>query len=308
MPQQHDVQQPRQQQQQLEALQQVQQPPPSGSLLHHTGAGGLGTNWSLPPTPSCMYSLSPDHPAAAAPPTSVTNRQQGATSAGAAGSKTPGAACGGAKVGAPGCLPEFSCAADTPVLLPSQGNATRGTGHERSAAAVEGPRRLFVAETPADAVAKLSMPSLRFDGHPAAAAAADATAMSAGQQRSRAAACLPPAVPFAVPAAVPACAAEQAAGLQLHLPQPVLQVSACADGRHLALLLGRYAPAGEPTDILVLQLPTAPEAATPAPAAHGAANGGSGLHVVASVAVQRSRWSEGLELTANCLQLASRER
>jgi hypothetical protein len=123
-----------------------------------------------------------------------------------------------------------------------------------------------------------------------------------------------------------ATAAAAAGGLQLHLPQPVLAAAPAADGRHLALLLGSFAPAGEPTHVLVLALPdgTAGSArpgaqhadvgAIGAPRGSGAAgDGGSssvslGIRVVASLAVQRSRCADELPLGGNSLQLAATER
>lgn len=131
-----------------------------------------------------------------------------------------------------------------------------------------------------------------------------------------------PAVTPAVAAAAAAAAAAAGGvpaticGLQLQLPQPVLQAVPCADGRHVALLLGNFAPAGEPSDVLVLQLPEQPPAAAAggvAQQADGAdaiadADSCCGVRVVASLAVQRSRWASGMDLTPNCLQLAATEK
>ena len=196
----------------------------------------------------------------------------------------------------------ISLVAETPLLFASPASALRqlGPGLQDEE---EGGRQLFVAETPSD---------------PAAAAGA-----SEGdeQQRLRPSQLAPaPALAGALEAAAvpPRTAARPAAsvcGLQLQLPQPVLQVSPCADGRHLALLLGNFAPAGEPSDVLVLQLPgELADAAGEAPEAQGDAGSGGlsgsccGVRVVACVAVQRSKFGEGLELTPNCLQLAATER
>jgi hypothetical protein len=142
-----------------------------------------------------------------------------------------------------------------------------------------------VAETPCDACGgSASLLGSKQRGTPAALAGAlDATAAHAT-----------PAQP------------DRISALQLQLPNPVLQVVACSDGRHLALLLGSYAPAGEPAEVLVLRLPAEARARAAAPG--GGGGGGGGLQVVGSVIVQRSQWGEGVELTANCLQLAMTDR
>lgn len=186
------------------------------------------------------------------------------------------------------------------MLFASPATAVRQQGAEQQEGEEAGGRQLFVAETPSD---------------PAAAVAASEGEEQEQQRASQLApAPLPPGALQAA-AAPPPTALRPAAsvcGLQLQLPQPVLQVSPCSDGRHLALLLGNYAPAGEPSDVLVLQLPSElSEAAGDAlPAAELSGLGGSccGVRVVACVAVQRSKFGEGLELTPNCLQLAATER
>ena len=175
-------------------------------------------------------------------------------------------------------LPECSYNAETPLLF---GQA------ESEQQEAEG-RQLFVAETPRDACGgSASLLGSKQRGTPAALAGAlDAAAAHAT-----------PAQP------------DRISALQLQLPNPVLQVVACSDGRHLALLLGSYAPAGEPAEVLVLRLPAEARvrAATPG-GGGGDGGGGGGLQVVGSVIVQRSQWGEGVELTANCLQLAMTDR
>lgn len=191
------------------------------------------------------------------------------------------------------------------MLFASPASALQQRGAEQQDGEEAGGRQLFVAETPSD---------------PSAAAGAS-EGVDAGQHRASqlGPAPLPLGCLEAAAAAPPPTAARPAAsvcGLQLQLPQPVLQVSPCADGHHLALLLGNFAPAGEPSDVLVLQLPSElAEAAGDAPAAVEHDRGSSGLggsccgvRVVACVAVQRSKFGEGLELTQNCLQLAATER
>ena len=222
-------------------------------------------------------------------------------------------------------LPIPSHAAETPAALlgcssslPGQDAALAMQLGGGGLAAGSEARRLFVAETPACAGSARPLSS-------AAASASERQAPETGQLRgagvaaaaAAAAAGWSAAAHAAItPAPSAAVRAKQAQalvrGLQLQLPLPVLQAVGCADGRHLALLLGSYAPAGEPTEVLVLRLPPGPSAASSSAAAAGdggGGGGGGGVQVVLSAEVHRSQWGEGLDLSAtNCLQLASTER
>ena len=277
-----------------------------GTLL---GTGTVGTvgplpsDWTLPPTPSCMHAFSPDSPATTAAPAGRAAARQPNSSAklGAAEAAAAPAAAGGAATVPRRTGPSLT--AETPMLFASPASALWEQGAAQQDGEEAGGRQLFVAETPSD---------------PSAAAGGSAGQLAQPQHASQLGPVpLPPGILEAA-AAPPPTAARPAAtvcGLQLQLPQPVLQVSPCADGRHLALLLGNFAPAGEPSDVLVLQVPSElAEAAGDAPAAeHDCGPGGlgsscCGVRVVACVAVQRSKFGEGLELTSNCLQLAATER
>jgi hypothetical protein len=244
---------------------------PAAAPAAAPGPVALGADWTLPPTPSCIYAFSPDSPAAAAGPAAAA-----ALAAGPA-AEPPGVALRR--------LPEFSYDAETPLLF------AQAEAEQQEAAAAEG-RQLFVAETPCDAGR----------GSGAGPAAAGGSASLATSKQCGTPAALAGALDGAAAHATPA-QPDCISALQLQLPNPVLQVVSCADGRHLALLLGSYAPAGEPAEVLVLRLPAEARAHAAAPS-----SGGDGLQVVGSVLVQRSQWGEGVELTANCLQLACTDR
>ena len=372
--QQQAQQQAQQQQQQQQAQQQQaqQQQPRQAQPVIEAALPGMaaatvpGTEWTLPPTPSCMRDLSPLSPAAVAPGgepgSSVLRGPPGGTSmAGRCLRQGAAAAAAGTEPDSLlARLPVFTFSAETP-LLASPGSAQQARSSKRQQAAEGGGQRLFVAETPADTAAAYPATAGASKGQrrrshlapapelasaleaAAAAAAAGPAALGAAAKTPAAAAAgpaaqtapseTPAAVPAPMPAVTPAVAAVPAAaavatggapaaicGLQLQLPQPVLQAVPCADGRHVALLLGNFAPVGEPSDVLVLQLPEQPPAvaaaaAAPGPAQQAGGEGASagdgsccGVRVVASVAVQRSRWGHNVELTPNCLQLAATEK
>ncbi|KAL4440571.1 hypothetical protein ABPG75_003572 [Micractinium tetrahymenae] len=244
-------------------------------------------------------------------------------------------------------LPELSCAAETPQLLFASPAGQLLQVAQRPSADGEA-RQLFVAETPSDAAAVGTGSAGPDEGlqdqqqqqsQAAAAVAAALTqeaaavpvagpAAAAVAAAARGAGTTPAAATVARAAAAavnitPAPAAASVIGLQLQLPMPVLQAVPCSDGLHVALLLGSYAPAGEPELVLVLRLPAEPAASLAAGAgtagrasaarsgtAGGGGSGGSccGVQVVAALAVERSKWGQGVQLTPNCVQLAATER
>lgn len=324
-----------------------------------TAALGPGaTQWTLPPTPSAIRALSADSPATAIavgraaelPAAARQGGSAGGTHAGGGGvcqqpasgvppsaappprsqAPMPASAAAGGTALALRRRPELSCAAETPQLLfaspagqPVLAAQQRSTDGEA--------RQLFVAETPSDTFvvaarrtgrgASLQEPPLRLaDGAAAAMAAAlaqEAAAAAAAAAATPAAAAV--AGPGAAAGVTPAHAAVPVAGLQLQLPLPVLQAVPCNDGRHVALLLGSYAPAGEPEHVLVLRLPADPATllaagcrAAGGVSAHSRGDCGDGsccgVRVVAALPVERSKWGQGVRLAPNCLQLAATER
>ncbi len=244
-------------------------------------------------------------------------------------------------------LPELSCVAETPQLLFASPAGQLLQAAQRQSAASEA-RQLFVAETPSEAAGTvrasagegmqerqqqlgqeaaaapvaLAQEGMATAAQPATGLAAAGTACAAAATPGAAAdARAAAAIASAAAQVTPLPAAAGVAGLQLQLPLPVLQAVPCSDGLHVALLLGSYAPLGEPEHVLVLQLPASPatlpaagaSTAGRASARHSGAGGSGsgtccGVRVVAALAVERSKWGQGVWLSPNCMQLAATER